>query len=93
MTELIATKKTRREIRIQRKRDILAFVKAFHEKNGICPSLKEIAVSVTGKPEDEGNISVWVKQLIKENYLKRAASGGRSLVLIDPPPKEVYDED
>lgn len=84
---------TRRDIRVQNKQKILDFIRDYRAKYQVSPRLREIAEAVTGKPQNEGNISVWIEQLIVEGYLTRAVPGAsRALVLTDPQPTEPYEE-
>jgi len=76
----------------QRKQAILEFVRAYRSKHGYSPALWEIAEAVTGKREDAGNVSVWVKQLVSEGFLVRGQKGARTLTLASPQPRKRYGE-
>ncbi len=76
----------------QRKQAILDFIRSYRGKHDYSPALWEIAEAVTGKREDAGNVSVWVRQLVSEGFLVRGAKGARTLTLANPQPRERYEE-
>jgi SOS-response transcriptional repressor LexA len=85
-------KMTRREVRIHRKQTILDFIEKYRKEFLISPTMDEIAEAVRGNAKDAGNVSIWIKQLIEEGWLRRVRKGARVLVLTQPQPSERYEE-
>lgn len=81
----------RKEETLIRMQKIIDFVREFHSINHIAPTLKEIAVGIGKRIEDEGNVQVLVKELIREGFLTNMGRfRGRSLAVSKKPPRRWF---
>lgn len=73
-----------------RKQQIIDFIRMYHNKNQIAPTLREIAVAIGWQPQSYGTVVPLIDDLIAKGFLKRVAKGARTIMLVEPQPKPYY---
>lgn len=78
---------------VERKHQILEFIKAYKAKYDLTPAMADIAEEVYGT-RNAGNIQNLIDQLVDEGFLYKVTAGRqRKYLLTSPQPREKYIEE